>query len=346
MIGMNRVDRLRIGDGLQLLDQYNAANGYCTRLMAAATNFVIDGVVLGYDDKNSVVAADYGGEDGIHIISPSSNGVITNITGLCGDDVVILAIEDWSQGGWDSNITNIDVSNIAATSNWAHVFRLYTNYLSTTGVIQYINATNITGTVNALGGNAGTNGLPLNDNANRNAIKDVFISNVDLYCGAVGGTGLNATYCTNITLNNFTFTSPYSYNCYIANCVNIVLNNIDCTVANRTANPGVYATATTNFNLSGGYISNQGSHGVQLANVSTGSITNLSVTTDSGNGIALTGNTAHFRIIGNYFYGDAGPAVQEYNTANYNIVALNDKSLNAGGGITLIGANSISVNNI
>jgi polygalacturonase len=346
MIGMNRVDRLYVGGGLQLLDQYASAAGYSSRLMASATDFIIDGVVLGYDDKTSTVAASYGGEDGIHIISPSYNGVITNITGFCGDDVVILAIEDWSQGGWDSNITNIDVSNIAATSLWAHVFRIYTNVSSTTGVIQYINANNITGTVNSLGGNAGTNGLPLNDNSSRSAIKDVFISNVNLYCGNVGLSGLNATYCKNLTLNNFQFASPYNYNCYVSNCYNVVFNNIDCSVANRTANPGVYVLSTTNFNINGGYISNQGSHGVYLGNVTTGSISYVSITVDSGNGIALTGNTSHFRIVGNYLAGDAGPAVQEYNTANYNIVSLNDKSLNTGGGISIIGANSISVNNI
>ena len=346
MIGMNRVDRLFVGGGLQLLDQYASAAGFSTRLMASATNFIIDSVVIGYDDKISSVAASYAGEDGIHIISPSSNGIITNIAGYCGDDVVILAIENWSQGGWDSNITNINVSNISATSLWAHVFRVYTNASSTTGVIQYVNANNITGTVNSLGVNTGSNGLPLNDNSNRNAIKDLFISNVNLYCGNVGASGLNATYCSNLTLNNIQFTAPYNYNCYVANCSNVVINNIDCTVANRVAVPGVYVISSTNFNLNGGYISNQGSHGVYLNNVSSGSISYIYITVDSGNGIALTGNSSHFRIVGNYFAGDAGPAVQEYNTANYNIVSLNDKSQNAGGGITLIGANSISVNNI
>jgi len=348
-VSMTGVDYFYMGDGLRFLDVYGNSAGYAFKTsFISLTNFIIDNVYSGYEDKSTASSLLYGGEDFLHFYGGCQFGVVSNVVGTSGDDFIAFNIEPTGATTWDLPISNINVVNVQGVSQWAQIIRIYCNSTSASGSISYINISNVNGSPNSLGGNAGSCACIISDESNRKAIANINISNFSANCQANGLYGIQVSYATDITINNFEPLAPYSYNIYGYHSDRVTFNTPKITIANR--NPGgvqgIYFDTCSDVEISGGTVFNAGGAGAQLVNVTRGVMSNTTYINNHGNGIALSGSTSHVIITGNYFYGEPGAAIQEYNTANYNIITSNDTSQNTGGGITTIGANTIKANNL
>lgn len=336
-IAMDGVDRFYMGGNLKLLDVYGDSAHYAVRTLLAISNFIIDGVHLGYDTKTGGTGQYYSGEDGIHILSPSSHGTISNITGTSGDDFVAINVEDFSQTGWDSAISDINVSNIDGKSNWAQVIRLYIKATATVGTIKRIKYSNINGTSNDKAGNSGSVGVYIGDLSLRKAISGIDIVNATIDCTNNGDAGMTISYATDVTVRSFEAIAPNNQAVNAGHADNILLDDIKSLTANGTANAGIYAATCTDFTIRNGQIANQLSHGIHFSDVTRGLIDGVKLDTNTGNGIALAGTTSHVRVTKNYLIGNSGQAIQEYNTADYNTIVTNDVGA---GGITALGVHT------
>ena len=348
-VAMYGVDQFYMGDGLRFLDVYGNSAGFAFKTsFASLTNFIIDDVYSGYETKSTASGQLYAGEDFLHFYGGCQFGVVSNVVGTSGDDFIAFNIEPTGAASWDLPISNINVSNIQGFSRWAQIFRLYCNSTSSSGSISYINMSNITGYANSLGGNTGSCGAAIEDFSLRTAIANINISNFSANCSNNGQDGIFISYVSDITVNNFEPLSPYAYSIHAANSGRVTFNNPKITSANRNTGgvQQIYLDTCTDICINGGSVLNGTSAGAQLANVTRGVMCNTTYIGNAGNGIALSGTTSHTRVMGNYFYGQSGAAIQEYNTANYNIITSNDASQNTAGGIITLGANTIKANNL
>lgn len=352
-ISMVNVTKSFIGGGLKLLDVQGGGGvtsswlGFRT-VFAKFTDSVINGIVAGYEDKTTSTAAMYGTEDTIHLYGGSKRVAISNISGVSGDDGVMIDIEPTLTGvsGYDLATSDITVSNVSMDSKWGHVFRIEIGAASTVGTISRIVASNISGASNTLAGNSGTDGLPIQDKSNLNHITNVRLQNVTIDASTVGRYGLIVLNSSFVDVSGLTIISPKLYGLFVNNSPSVTVANSNLTTAPRTAaTEQVYVTtASSNFKLTHSRISNSTAHGVRILSTAP-VVAGNTITSSTGVGLLLDGVLDGMASM-NSFISNSSNSVQEVNSANYNSIIANDVRLNGGGSVVLIGANSQTAGNL
>ena len=344
-VAMIGVDGFYMGQGLSMMDVYGASVGFAYKTELSVQNFVIDGIFSNYEDRSLVGGAKFAGEDFLHFYGGTSNGTVSNCAGYSGDDFIAFNLEPTGAVVWDTPMSNINVVNCSGVSLWSQMLRIYINPTSTVGSISYINVSNLTGTSNDLGGNSGSCGAIIEDTSSRNAIANINITNFAANCQNNGADGIFVSYADDVTVDNFEPFEPDDYSIRVENSARFTANNPKITTANRNVGgvPGIYIVDSSDATVNGGTVNNATSHGVQYDNVTRGFVNNVTFINNDGNGIAVTGTSEHLRLTGNYFNGNSGPAIQEYNTVNHNLISANDVTDNSNGSFTVLGTNTVVV---
>lgn len=202
-------------DGVQVGDYYGAFVGFTNAIDMSAQGFTISNITCRFDDRPlaAVLGADghssdwaFGGQACIVIHSPSSSGTVTNISGVSGDDLVALNVENEDPDRWDGDIHGINVSNVSGQSLWAQAIRLYVNPLARVGQIYDIRIDGVTAKADALAvdgaGNRESMGISIQDLSGRKAIHDVTISRATIDASRAGHYGVWVQHARNVRMSD------------------------------------------------------------------------------------------------------------------------------------------------
>lgn len=337
-------------DGVALMDVYGATEDYAVRTLFAATNFHLTNIRVGYEDRVGGTGRAYSGEDGIHVLAPSSKGVIANITGTSGDDFIALNVEPFQRSsGWDAELSDIQVTNCVGQSNWGNVVHVYIYENAVNGTIKRINISNVSGKAAALTGDAVTCGLCIEDRSQRSfrAISNVNVKNTAWDCSTQSNVGLYVTRAEDVVIDGVSTQSPYNEDIFVTSCDRVTVANAHIVTPGRNPSKtgGIRFMGCSGVNVLGAVVRNKLAHAIRLDDTTVGSVAFVNADNNVGYGVLLN-NTKDVKVIGSTFSRHASYAVCEVGSSNCNIISMNDMTKNTNGGVFTLGANSIVSNNI